>query len=155
MSVIINRRGKNVKPEEHKLVVKYAKQCIRQLNKVEYELPNIARRRLLVITKARGQRSYGGYGEITIDVTRYRKGCTTGYEYKSYAKDPVIGSIVNQSPDNCLLLTVAHEISHYVQHTYVGEMKDFMRSAMQKPHGKGFKTLYGWLRRDLVNPRLT
>ena len=34
----INKRGSNVTPVEHKLVVKFAKQCLREMCKKQYEL---------------------------------------------------------------------------------------------------------------------
>jgi len=69
---IRSKRGPNVTPDEHKLVVKFAKQCLREICKKQYEVqmgvtyPKIrpltyadALKRLQVETKYRNQRSYG------------------------------------------------------------------------------------------------
>lgn len=73
---IKSKRGPNVKPYEHKLVVKFAKQCLKEICKKKYEVeyqgkPVVyaeALKRLQVRTKYRGQRSYGSRDYICIDM---------------------------------------------------------------------------------------
>ena len=69
---IRSKRGDNVTPEEHKLVVRFAKQCLKEICKKQYEVqigvtyPRVrpltyadALKRIQVTTKYRNQRSYG------------------------------------------------------------------------------------------------
>ena len=109
---IKSKRGPNVTPDEHKLVVKFAKQCLREICKKQYELeyrdgePVVyaeALKRLKVKTKHSGQRSYGFSGHlISIDMGEYRRCLTSFTEYKSFADDPVIGTI------RTLVMTVSY-----------------------------------------------
>tara|TARA_S200002703_G_scaffold55565_1_gene48173 strand:+ start:219 stop:740 length:522 start_codon:yes stop_codon:yes gene_type:complete len=162
---IRSKRGDNVTPEEHKLVVRFAKQCLREICKKQYEVqigvtyPRVrpltytdALDRIQVSTKYRNQRSYGGAKGISIDVRHYRESLTSFHEYKSFANDPVIGSITNCADSELLLkCLVAHEVSHHIQRRY-GPFTRYLKKTCNKPHGDGFKTIYRELRRTLVNP---
>ena len=157
---IKSKRGPNVKPYEHKLVVKFAKQCLKEICKKQYEVeyqgkPVVyteALKRLQVRTKYRGQRSYGSRDHICIDMQRYRQSFISFTEYRSFADDPVIGSIIDCDDRELLLkCLVAHEVAHHIQFKY-GLYTRYLRNNFHKPHGDGFKTIYRELRRTLVNP---
>lgn len=157
---IKSKRGPNVTPDEHKLVVKFAKQCLREICKKQYEVeyqgkPVVyaeAIKRLRVKTKHSGQRSYGFSDLISIDMGEYRRGLTSFTEYRSFANDPVIGNI-NDCDDRELLLKclVAHEVAHHIQMKY-GLYTRYLKNTLHKPHGDAFKTIYRELRRTLINP---
>lgn len=157
---IKSKRGPNVTPDEHKLVVKFAKQCLREICKKQYEVeyqgkPVVyteALKRLQVRTKYRCQSSYGSAAHICIDMQRYRLGFTSFTEYRSFAGDPVIGS-TGDCDDRELLLKclVAHEVAHHIQFRY-GRYTRYLKKTYRKPHGDAFKTIYRELRRTLVNP---
>jgi hypothetical protein len=164
-SEIKSKRGHNVTPDEHKLVVKFAKQCLREICKKQYEVqigvtyPRVqpltyadALKRLQVETKYRSQRSYGGAQRISIDLKDYRNSCTSFHEYKSFENDSVIGTI-KDCDDRELLLKclVAHEVAHHIQMRY-GPFTRYLKKTYHKPHGDAFKTIYRELRRTLVNP---
>jgi len=157
---IRSKRGDNVTPYEHKLVVKFAKQCLREICKKQYEIecqgkPIVyteALKRLQVRTKYRCQSSYGSATHICIDMQRYRQSFISFTEYRSFADDPVIGSI-KDCDDRELLLKclVAHEVAHHIQSRY-GAWTRYLKNTYRKPHGDAFKTIYRELRRTLVNP---
>ena len=162
---ILSKRGDNVTPEEHKLVVRFAKQCLKEICKKQYEVqigvtyPRVrpltyadALKRLRVETKYRSQRSYGCARRISIDVGDYRNSCTSFHEYKSFANDPVIGSITNCTDSELLLkCLVAHEVAHHIQRRY-GPHTRYLKKTCDKPHGDAFKAIYRELRRTLINP---
>jgi len=157
---IKSKRGPNVTPDEHKLVVKFAKQCLKEICKKKYEIeyrgePVVyaeALKHLQVKTKHLGQRSYGSSGHISIDMKRYRRSLTSFHEYKSFAKDPVIGSITNcTDPELLLKCLVAHEVSHHINMRY-GSYTRYLKNNFYRPHGDGFKAIYRELRRTLINP---
>lgn len=157
---IKSKRGPNVTPDEHKLVVKFAKQCLREICKKQYEVeyqgkPLVyaeAIKRLQVKTKHRDQRSYGSRDYISIDMKRYRKNLTSFAEYRSFADDPVIGTIKDCDNRELLLkCLVVHEMSHHIQYKY-GLYTRYLKNNFHKPHGDGFKTIYRELRRTLINP---
>jgi len=162
---IRSKRGDNVTPEEHKLVVRFAKQCLREICKKQYEVqmgvtyPRVrpltyadALKRLRVETKYRNQRSYGSARHISIDVRHFRESLTSFHEYDSFANDPVIGSITNCADSELLLkCLVAHEVAHHIQMLY-GPFTRYLRKTYRKAHGDAFKTVYRELRRTLVNP---
>jgi len=154
---IISRRGHNVPSDVHKLVVKMAGRCMRELSKKDYDLPPLTIR-FEVATKKSGQASHGGSRGITIDVTDYMNGHDRFIEYASIAKDPVIGTILLAgNRENVLFALVAHEVAHHVQRKYATRMtslrnKPEWEAMMRKPHGKGWQMIYRWLRRELVNP---
>jgi len=157
---IRSKRGDNVKPYEHKLVVKFAKQCLREICKKQYEIecqgkPIVyteALKRLQVRTKYRCQSSYGSATHICIDMQRYRQSFISFTEYRSFADDPVIGSIIDCDDRELLLkCLVAHEVAHHIQSRY-GAWTRYLKNTYRKPHGDAFKTIYRELRRTLVNP---
>ena len=162
---IKSKRGPNVTPDEHKLVVRFAKQCLKEICKKQYEVqmgvkyPRVrpltyadALKRLRVETKYRNQHSYGSARHISIDVRHFRESLTSFYEYKSFANDPVIGSIINCADSELLLkCLVTHEVAHHIQMLY-GPFTRYLRKTYRKPHGDAFKTIYRELRRTLVNP---
>ena len=151
---IISRRGNNVPADVHKLVVKMAARCMRELSKKGYELPELTRS-IEVRTKKSGQASYGGAVGITIDVSEYMRGCDRLWEYKAIANDPVIGAVALAGHrDNVLFALVAHEVAHHVQRRYANSMSFAWRVKMKKPHGDGWRMIYRWLRRELVNPAI-
>mgnify|MGYP003658355787 CR=1 FL=1 len=163
-------KSKNVTTDEMNLVVKYAKLCIREMAKKEYEL----RRRGIgsriepvtvidlqaccrVRVKYRGQRSYGSFYGIKIDIKPLRNACGAFYEYNAYNDDPVIGGSeacgLTYTPKGHLLMTVAHEVSHYLQHQ-CGPHTRWLRDTYRKPHGHGFQSIYRKLRSQVVNPTM-
>jgi|TARA_R110001592_G_C12860265_1_gene722769 hypothetical protein len=157
---IRSTRGPNVTPDEHKLVVKFAKQCLREICKKQYEIeyrgkPVVyaeAVKFLQVQTKYRSQSSYGGANRICIDMQRYRSNRSSFKEYASFADDPVIGNIVDCDDLELLLkCLVAHEVAHHIQSRY-GAWTRYLKNTYRKPHGDAFKTIYRELRRTLVNP---
>ena len=157
---IRSKRGDNVKPREHKLVVNFAKQCLREICKKQHEIeyrgkPVVyaeAIKRLEVRTKYRGQSSYGSAAHICIDMRRYRQSFISFTEYRSFADDPVIGSIKDCDDRELLLKAlVAHEVAHHIQSRY-GSWTRYLKNTYRKPHGDAFKTIYRELRRTLVNP---
>lgn len=68
-------------------------------------------------------------------------------EYASYAADPVIGSRWVQNPEEALMLTLGHELAHYV----VALMPS---AAQHQPHGDMFKQVYRLIRGGALNPML-
>lgn len=151
---IISRRGHNVPADVHKLVVKMAARCMRELSKKDYELPELTRS-IEVRTKKSGQASYGGASGITIDVGDFIRGSKFVWEYAAIRKDPVIGRVRDAgSAENMLFALVAHEVAHHVQRRYANSMSFAWRVKMKKPHGDGWRMIYRWLRRELVNPAI-
>jgi hypothetical protein len=157
---IRSKRGDNVTPDEHKLVVKFAKQCLREICKKQYEIEYRGKpvkhsgvlKQLFVQTKYRSQCSYGSAQRIIIDLRDYRNSHTCFNEYKSFADDPVIGSIIDCDDRELLLkCLVAHEVAHHIQSRY-GAWTRYLKNTYRKPHGDAFKTIYRELRRTLVNP---
>ena len=166
---IRSKRGDNVKPREHKLGVNFAKHCLREICKKQYEIeyrgkPVVyaeALKRLHVRTKYRSQRCYGSAGGIDIDVRYLRKPKRIGisrpeawyllHEYDSFANDPVIGEFETTDKELVLLAGVAHEVAHHIQMLY-GAQTLYLKKTYRKAHGVAFKTIYRELRRTLVNP---
>jgi len=150
-------RPKTVTKVEHDIVVKYARRCVAHLNKSKYELPDL-RKMTLEVKTGTGNMSYGGsiYNQTTtqahilIGVKPLRGVNTHMQEYTSYTADPIIGSVHCIKPELKMFVIVAHEIAHAVQYTRA--KKSRWAHKMTKPHGDGFRMLYRWLRRDLVNP---
>jgi len=62
--------------------------------------------------------------------------------------------LVGGITENHLMVTVAHEMAHYVQYRYAQRVPRF-KGKWQKPHGEAFCTIYRYLRRDLVNETVT
>ena len=166
---IKSKRGPNVTPYEHNLVVKFAKQCLREICKKQYELEYLCKpwghrvkpvvyaealNRLQVQTKYRNQSSYGSDTHICIDMGEYRLGATSFLEYRSFNDDPVIGDIKDCGDREILLkCLVAHEMSHHIQMRY-GPHTRYLKNNFRKSHGDGFKTIYRELRRTLINPHV-
>jgi hypothetical protein len=156
---IISRRGHNVPADVHKLVVKMAARCMRELSKKDYELPELTRS-IEVATKKSGQASYGGRHGICIDVGDFIRGSKFVWEYAAIREDAVIGRVRDAgSAENMLFALVAHEVAHHVQRAYAMRMayecgKPEWEAMMRKPHGKGWQMIYRWLRRELVNPAI-
>jgi hypothetical protein len=151
---IISRRGHNVPADVHKLVVKMAARCMRELSKKDYELPELTRS-IEVRTKKSGQASYGGAVGITIDVGDFIRGSKFVWEYAAIREDAVIGRVRDAgSAENMLFALVAHEVAHHVQRRYANSMSFAWRVKMKKPHGDGWRMIYRWLRRELVNPAI-
>jgi hypothetical protein len=158
---IKSKRGSNVTPEEHKLVIKFAKQCLKEICKKQYELEYAGKpvvyaealKRLSVQTKHKGQRSYGGPQRISIDMRYLRNPSYKMTEYSAYATDPVIGEFETNDPELVLFAVVAHEISHHVQMLY-GPWTRYLKKTYSKSHGEAFKSIYRELRRTLVNPQV-
>ena len=166
---IKSKRGNNVTPDEHKLVVRFAKQCLKEICKKKYEVeyqgkPVVyteALKRLRVETKYRIQSSFGSARHISIDVSCLRNPMRVGlkrsepwcvfYEYKSFAKDPVIGEFETTNKELVMLAVVAHEVAHHIQMRY-GPFTRYLKKTYRKAHGDAFKAIYRELRRTLVNP---
>lgn len=157
-----NGRGANVTAAEHALVVKFAKRCLREICKKEYEIGARWNKDnqisyadavtwLEIKTKRQWQRSYGGARGIIIDVSGYRAGLCRHWEYRAFQDDPVIGNVFADSPEVALFAEVAHEVAHHVQMRY-GRHTRYLAKTYQKPHGEAFQTIYRELRRTLVNP---
>lgn len=147
---------KNVSKEEAKKVEALVRKCMRHLKKKEYELdlPNgcaDAAVKVLKVKKIPRAPSLAGSSAIIINLGYWQFGNSHHTEYKSFNEDPIIGKIEVSSNDDHLLITVAHEVAHFVQYKYCYRVKRF-RQNYSKPHGDCFKTLYRYLRRDLVNP---
>lgn len=66
-------------------------------------------------------------------------------EYKSFAKDPIIGSAYVENWKQYVGLTVGHEVAHAVQR-YLEKVRKLERS---DPHGDFFKKIYQILRLEL------
>jgi len=121
-----------------------------------------------VRVKCRNERSYycGSYG-ITIDLSCLRQGtfllkfrnCGAFHfsEYDAYDDDPVIGGSeacgLTYTPKGHLLMTVAHEVSHFLQYR-CGPHTRWLRDTYRKPHGHGFQSIYRKLRSQVVNPTM-
>lgn len=94
-------------------------------------------------------------------VTKAMRACPYFEEYKAYSSDPVIGGITTLTCWDWLLVLVSHEVAHHIQYAYCvqgGRGKkgtQFGKAAeINKPHGRIFKTIYRYLRRDLVNKKI-
>ena len=164
MATINITKGPNVSTDAKNLVAKLIKQCLREMSKKKYEIiyrtydncPNVTYKQMLedinIYVKKRGQRSNGGRGQITIDVSRYERCNTHLVEYKAYKDNPIIGEF-DSDPEICLLGTVAHEVAHFIQRTY-GPATRHLKNICSKPHGEGFQWIYAQLRREIVNPKV-
>lgn len=72
---------------------------------------------------------------------------TESYEYPSYGKDSVIGSII-AGPITVCLSAISHELSHWFQ-IKVCKSKGIYKDI----HGKGFQFIYRILRNKYINNR--
>lgn len=79
---------------------------------------------------------------------------TTFHEYKSFAWNPVIGSLKDVCWRDALRCLVAHEFAHVAQFAiwYDPVTPPEVRAEMRPPHGYGWKRLYRTLREKLINP---
>lgn len=99
--------------------------------------------------KATGQRK-------KFKASKYKKnGYVYVVEYSSYTDDPKCGGMFVKigDVDHANLITVLHELSHYVQHTLRHNNPDSFLN-MKKPHGDGFKQIYSALREQFCNDDL-
>tara|TARA_R100000329_G_C7589589_1_gene209076 strand:- start:184 stop:765 length:582 start_codon:yes stop_codon:yes gene_type:complete len=152
------------KKEIEKMIAK----CINHLRKKEYEL-NIPKltysmdkkvkpsQYALQCLKVYDDRSRSCAGRSLIQIglcsSDLSKGKFKWKEYKSFNNDPTIGEIFTISPYQRLWLLVAHEVSHHVQYKYCPSVLRFKKT-YKKGHGICFKTVYRYLRRDLINPMI-
>jgi hypothetical protein len=167
-SLVSSRIKRNLKGSrtiataDKNLIKKMVRKCIRLLNKKEYELDlpkdatDIALHRLSIVDKNVNGATYGGRNIIQINLS-YWQHCK-GFphyecEYKAFDSHPTIGGATVNNLEENLWLTVAHEVSHHIQYRYCPSIRRF-KNTYSKPHGDCFKAIYGYLRRDLVNPIL-
>lgn len=144
---------------EAKRVEHMVKRCVRLLRKKEYELnlptnsPDIAAEVLRVKRIQRAGATYGGRRVIQINLNYWQVGRHIFNEYAAFNDHPTIGKIEVASKDEALWIIVAHEVAHHVQYMYCPRVKRF-KSTYKKPHGKCFRDVYAYLRRDLINPMI-
>ena len=147
----------------HKEVEKMVGMCVNHLKRKVYEIPMFPTngmrpskyaKKILKISPT-GVRGHGGKDSIYIGLQYYqfRKGSGEYIEYKSFAKDPVIGNIHCRTNFQRLLLVVAHEVAHHVQYKYCPNVPRF-KNTYKKGHGDCFKAVYRYLRADLINPMI-
>jgi|TARA_R100000081_G_C4816873_1_gene175856 hypothetical protein len=147
-------------------------QCINHLKKKKYELnipskvsyyngkkmlklsPSKFAKKVLKI-KQSGVRCKGGKNLIHIGLHyfQFKEGPGEDIEYKSYRDDSTIGNMYCQNNYQRLLITIAHEVSHHIQYKYCPRVDRF-KTNYRKAHGECFKTIYRYLRRDLINPMI-
>ena len=107
----------------------------------------------------KGKLSRGGTNTIEISLD-YKNAMTYPRVYKEYKrieKDPNIGSIECSDAKDCVLVVVAHEVAHHIHHRYADKLpKYLMEKGGNKPagHGETWRTIYRYLRADLVNPAI-
>lgn len=155
----IIRKSKNVTTTERDLVKRLTRQCLKEIVKSKWEItgPNSEKLtvskvwdKLYLKVKCRGQSSYGGKNYMCIDVARFRKGNTFAHEYPRIKNDPVIGECTFETPEDALMLTVAHEVAHLIHYNYFIYTR-WLREGDNTPHGKNWQKIYRILRRELVN----
>ena len=144
-------------------IKRMVRRCMNVLKKKEYELDlrkfdvDRAVNKTRVVSKPNRTASYydPNWFVIQINLNPWPNCDRSHYkpEYKSYDKDPVIGGRQIETLEQSLWLTVAHEVSHYVQYRHCPRIKRF-RGKYQKSHGDCFKQIYRYLRRDFINPML-
>tara|TARA_B100000427_G_C15443448_1_gene566209 strand:+ start:283 stop:777 length:495 start_codon:yes stop_codon:yes gene_type:complete len=153
---------KNVTTAERDLVKRLTKKCIKEIVKAKWEItgPNSKRLtmadvwdKLYLKIKCKGQRSYGGKNYVCIDVAQFRKGNTFVDEYARIKNDPVIGAMEFATPEDALMLTVAHEVAHMIHFNYWDTTR-WLRNGDQSTHGKNWQKIYRILRRELVNKNI-
>ena len=151
--------GGNVTTKEVEDMVRL---CMKHLSKKEYEL-RIAKETiqyavdiLTVCNVNRDVASHGGRKSIKINLSYWQlqKGIQIYREYKAFNQDKHIGLIQTYNYHQSLLLVVAHEVAHHVQHKQ-GSFIPRYRNTWKKPHGLCFQDIYRTLRKDLVNPMCT
>ena len=158
----IIRKSKNVTTAERDLVKRLTRQCLKEIVKSKWEItgPNSEKLtvskvwdKLYLKVKCRGQSSYGGKNYLCIDVGQYRKGNTFQHEYARIKNDPVIGECAFETPEDALMLTVAHEVAHLIHYNYSIYTR-WLRDGDNTPHGKNWQRIYRILRRELVNKNI-
>ncbi len=158
----IIRKSKNVTTAERDLVKRLTRQCLKEIVKSKWEItgPNSEKLtlskvwdKLYLNIKCRGQRSYGGKNYMCIDVARFRKGNTFAHEYPQIKNDPIIGECTFETPEEALMLTVAHEVAHLIHYNYFIYTR-WLREGDNTPHGKNWQRIYRILRRELVNKNI-
>ena len=158
----IIRKSKNVTIAARDLVKRLTRQCLKEIVKSKWEItgPNSEKLtlskvwdKLYLKVKCRGQSSYGGKNYMCIDVARFRKGNTFAHEYPRIKNDPVIGECTFETPEEALMLTVAHEVAHLIHYNYFIHTR-WLRQGDNTPHGKNWQRIYRILRRELVNKNI-
>ncbi len=142
-------------------IKKTVRKCMNLLKKKEYELGitkadvDKAVEVTRVVDKNFCGATYGGAHVIQINLQYWQHSTKPGIEteYASFNNHPVIGQCEVSDIFDRLMITVAHEVAHHVQRRILPRVKRF-KGLHQKPHGKGFKKIYFYLRRDLVNPAI-
>ena len=148
-----------VTPEDRRKIKSWVRKCMNQLKKKEYPLPVTRYHvdRAVKLTKViDNNRNLGGNLaganriQINLKYWQYRPDHWVNgikEEYDAFAKNKVYGDRAVTDLDDRIFISVAHEVSHYVQ-------RAVMRSQgiYKKSHGDGFQRIYRWLRQDLVNP---
>lgn len=156
------RKSKNVTIAERDLVKRLTRECLKEIVKSKWEItgPNSEKLtvskvwdRLTFKVKCRGQASYGGENYICIDVSRFRKGDTFVHEYARIKNDPIIGEGTFTTPENALMLIVAHEVAHLIHDNYFKYTR-WLRNGDNTPHGKNWQKIYRILRREVVNKNM-
>lgn len=137
------------------------KLCMNHLRKKKYELnlPKNATQdalHCLKLYKRENGRSWAGFRLIKINTECWSFGQKKWTEYRSFTKHPVIGEIEVMDDEDILLCLVAHEVSHFVQYTYRNWFPTYLKKKQEtdRGHGECFKTIYRYLRADLVNPKI-
>jgi len=149
----------NIPREKEKIVEDMVKLCVRHLRKKKYEL-NLPKSavdnavKCLKVYARRNGRSWAGHNMIKINVLCWQFGNSEWSEYSRFNMDPVIGRITVTDNRDILLCLVAHEVSHFIQFTYYNWFPEYMKRKQDKDrgHGECFRTIYRYLRSDLVNP---
>ena len=133
--------------------------CMNHLKKKEHEL-NITKAdvdRAVKVLKVvdTGGSGYGGKNIIQISLSYWQNSNEPRFwkEYDAFNKDPVIGGWEAQNLEHGIWLQVAHEVSHHVQYAICKNIPRFYK-IYRKPHGRGFQTIYRYLRRGFINPLL-
>tara|TARA_R110000824_G_scaffold205274_6_gene390075 strand:+ start:3365 stop:3916 length:552 start_codon:yes stop_codon:yes gene_type:complete len=136
-------------------IERMVRRCMNQLKKKDYptEIDKEDVDRAARLTRVVNKRFYGAtYAgahviQINLNYWQHLDGAGVQTEYAAFASNPIYGDRKVTDLDDCLWITVSHEVSHHVQ-------RRIMRSQgiYKKPHGEGFQRIYRWLRADLVNP---
>tara|TARA_R110002012_G_scaffold5531_2_gene25035 strand:+ start:6560 stop:7075 length:516 start_codon:yes stop_codon:yes gene_type:complete len=155
-------KSKNVTIAERDLVKRLTKQCLKEIVKSKWEITGPRSEKLTVAKvwdklylkiKCRSQSSYGGKNYMCIDVGQYRKGRTFQHEYARIKNDPIIGEGTFATPEDALMLIVAHEVAHLIHYNYFIHTR-WLRDGDNTPHGKGWQKIYRILRREIVNKNM-
>jgi len=152
-------KGKNVTVAERDLVKRLIRECLKEIVKSKWEINGLTYKRLTVAdvckkvhfrVKCKGQRSFAWKSNISIDVSRYRRGELFENEYDRIKNDPIIGEGTFATPEQALMVIVAHEVAHLIHLNYWNTTR-WLRNGDQSTHGKNWQKIYRILRRELVN----